>query len=300
MIADNPYFIPDDHASEWQRVVESVCNVSSVMLLGDTDSGKSVFARYLADFALRHDRPVAFIDTDIGQSVVGPPTTVGLKFLNRSVEELGDEPDALAFVGDISPNGCRTEFVVACRRIADITARTPTNALRLIDTTGMIRGVPGYLLKTSKIDALRPDIIVAIGEPDSRPLTAILRTYITRDDLRMERLPVSSRVKRKSSSVRRTHRDLRFTTYFHDAVSVAFGFEDVPLTGAPLLKSTVRPTDLVGTVAGLLDAQGDAVGIGIVERVDPAAGVVRLSCLPRVAERVVSIRLTNFIPTRRD
>src|SRR4051794_11788550 len=79
-----------------------------VVLLGGIETGKTTFGIELARRSAAAGVATAIVDADIGQSVVGPPTTVGLKMI-RSDEDVTSESlrvtDAIGFVGTISPRG---------------------------------------------------------------------------------------------------------------------------------------------------------------------------------------------------
>ena len=64
---------------------------SRVMLvIGETDTGKTHFTTYLASALLSRGDAVAVVDADLGQSDIGPPTTVGLGRVRLPVERLAD------------------------------------------------------------------------------------------------------------------------------------------------------------------------------------------------------------------
>ena len=122
---------------DWRKLASWVVKPQQIVLvIGATDAGKSTFCRFLADFALAKGFKVACVDADIGQSQIGPPTTIGVKsFVPRSETQSpsGEEPildrgphpllgrggqnpvekgivfdgtaDRLYFVGDVSPKG---------------------------------------------------------------------------------------------------------------------------------------------------------------------------------------------------
>ena len=50
-----------------------------VLVIGATDVGKSTFCRFLVDSAVDRGLKTVFVDTDVGQSQIGPPTTIGMK-----------------------------------------------------------------------------------------------------------------------------------------------------------------------------------------------------------------------------
>jgi len=65
--------IPD----EWKRVRPESLK-GTIMVIGRSDSGKTTFARYLFQELCRHHKRVGFLDCDMGQSTLGPPTTMTL------------------------------------------------------------------------------------------------------------------------------------------------------------------------------------------------------------------------------
>lgn len=50
-----------------------------VMMIGGPDTGKTTFSRMLTGAAVELGRAVAYIDSDLAITSVGPPTCVGLK-----------------------------------------------------------------------------------------------------------------------------------------------------------------------------------------------------------------------------
>ncbi len=67
---------------EWERAAEAVlARPGVVMLLGASDSGKTTLGRILAEKLTAAGRTVGLVDGDVGQSSIGPPTTVGLAIL---------------------------------------------------------------------------------------------------------------------------------------------------------------------------------------------------------------------------
>ncbi|GAG69828.1 unnamed protein product, partial [marine sediment metagenome] len=65
-----------------QELLEILSNKKGIIfLLGQTDTGKTTFAKELIKRYLEKNKKVAFIDSDVGQSTIGPPTTIGLKLI---------------------------------------------------------------------------------------------------------------------------------------------------------------------------------------------------------------------------
>jgi len=85
----------------------------------------------------------------------------------------------------------------------------------LVDTTGLILGAPAASLKWHKLQALRPQHVIALqceGE-----LEPILRLVEGLAGLEIHRVPVSSRVVHRTQAARRAFREARFREYFAQA-----------------------------------------------------------------------------------
>jgi len=115
------------------------------------------------------------VDADLGQSDVGPPTTVGLGRVRRPIERL-DEAEILGleFLGMTSPARCM-------RETGEATARLVARGLEagcarvLVDTSGLVEGSFGLALKRIKIDRVRPDLLIALQR--AAECEPILRLY---------------------------------------------------------------------------------------------------------------------------
>jgi len=150
--------IPED----WRRAAEEASGSKVVMVLGDVDVGKSGFTLYLANMLIRKGLRAAIVDPDIGQSDVGPPCTIGMALLDEPRPTYWDLPltDAY-FVGDKTPTGHLLPMVVGTKRLVDKAVSMGAAAV-IINTTGMVYGGVAYALKRYKVEAIRPDVIVAI------------------------------------------------------------------------------------------------------------------------------------------
>ena len=122
-------------------------------MVGEKDTGKSTFCRFLAQAATRSSRSTALLDTDVGQKLVGPPACVTM-----------EDPHglSLAFVGTTNPVLGWSRLIEGTRRLAQ---QTSADCL-IVNTSGLLAG-PGRRLKAAKIDALRPDLLIAVGTGQS-------------------------------------------------------------------------------------------------------------------------------------
>jgi polynucleotide 5'-hydroxyl-kinase GRC3/NOL9 len=163
-------------------------------VIGATDTGKSTFCRILVDQAIRSSRSTALLDADVGQKIVGPPACVTI-----------DDPHglSLAFVGSTDPV-LGWQRLEGTRRLAQL---TDADCL-IVNTSGLLVG-PGCSLKAAKIDALRPALLIAVGE--GRALEQIARAAL---DLLILCVPSSPEARRKTNGERRTARREAFRRYF--------------------------------------------------------------------------------------
>ncbi len=166
-----------------------------VLVLGAKDTGKSTFCRFLAETAAQSGRSTALLDTDVGQKLVGPPACVTM-----------DDPQglSLAFVGTTNPVLGWPRLVEGTRRLAQ---QTDADCL-IVNTSGLLTG-PGRSLKAAKIDALRPDLLIAVGEGQS--LDAIAHDASVLPSLCV---PASREARRKTDGERRMARREAFRQYF--------------------------------------------------------------------------------------
>ena len=98
--------IPQSWKNTALRLLEGPVG-QTILVLGSMDSGKSSLINYLANVILsRTESTVAVVDTDVGQSKIGPPGTLGLGFATEQFIGLDEiQVESLYFVGEKSPRG---------------------------------------------------------------------------------------------------------------------------------------------------------------------------------------------------
>ena len=227
---------------DWQKLASQIVKPQqTVLVIGATDAGKSTFCRFLADYALTTGLKVACVDTDIGQSRIGPPTTIGMKaFLpdaktNLAANEHHPTPkpifqkeqtrvenrvvfdgraDRLYFVGDISSQGHFLGTLTGIRLMVDSARQTDADFV-VIDTTGYIHDPPAVILKQHKIELIRPNHLVCIGR--SAELQQITACYTQQEWLNIHYLLPHRNVRTKTSHARSQYRKEQFDAYFSES-----------------------------------------------------------------------------------
>ena len=218
--------VPD----EWRSHLDDIAaNPGVVVVVGDSDVGKTTFCTIMACHGLEAGVSTAIVDGDIGQSEIGPPTTIGLGLVDSPIQAMSElHPRALYFVGSTSPVGLLLATATGDKRLTEA-AEALGRKLVIVDTTGLVRGVIGRRLKTHKIELLRPRHIVALqraGEAEH-----FLRFFDTSAGCTVHRLSPSRDVHPKSQGLRAQRRAVRFQEYFRDAQVHDMPLEHIATSG---------------------------------------------------------------------
>lgn len=264
--------------------------------LGGMDSGKTTFLKMVAEVAVRVGRKVAYLDTDVGQTTIGPPTTIGMKYIEHEDDlkpEALTQPDAMYFVGSVTPQGHLLPIVVGASKMAE-QARAHGADVILVDTTGLIGGTLGQVLKYHKVEVLRPDLVVGFqrGEELEPILGALRRAF----PLSIETLPVPAEVRPTNADQRIQHRQDRLRAAFEPVshrwkVKMGIFIPNVP--------PDVDPALLDGMLVGMEDGNGHCVGLGILECRDGQLRMVSALDEGAKALRIGSTRVTPDFMTHR-
>lgn len=191
---------------------EIISNGHIIMVLGQVDTGKSTFCRQLASTALEHGLKVAIVDSDVGQSWIGPPTTIGMKIVDKEPFST-PFPDSFYFVGSITPEKHLLQMIVGSKCIVE-KAISLGAELVIIDTTGLISGRIGRALKQNKIDIIKPDHIVCF-QRDSELETLI--KGVESCCHKVYRFEPSRFVEKKTQEYRAKYRQEQFSKYFSES-----------------------------------------------------------------------------------
>jgi polynucleotide 5'-hydroxyl-kinase GRC3/NOL9 len=241
------------------------------LFLGAADTGKTTLVDALAERLARH-RPVALVDADVGQSHIGPPTTVGWTLADekRGWAAAGWEkttpggrgaPRGIAFVGDVTPVGHLLQLLAALALCVE-EARQAAEMV-LIDTPGLVTGGAACSLWWTVQRLLRPERIVAIQRgSELDELVGGLQAGLSRIDA----LETPAQLRRKSPEARQEHRRWLFAEYFRDARPRMLSLRGL----AVRFPQRMTPDTVCGRIVGLTDAAGRDMALGVIENWQPA------------------------------
>jgi polynucleotide 5'-hydroxyl-kinase GRC3/NOL9 len=268
----------------WERITLSALG-GTLLVVGAPDTGKSTFARYLYRRLCAHHERVAFVDGDVGQATLGPPTTMTL-----ALGQPGDDafppagPRFRAFVGDVSPRRHMLPTLVGAHKLVQ-KARAEGATAIVFDTTGLVDpAYGGGELKRAKVELLRPTVVVGIqrGNELEHLLVPLRRSRRTR----VVDLPASRSARRREVPDRQKHRAARFGRYFAEARSLGVAWQRLAVFPAPAF--TIR------RLVALESGEGFALALGIVAAGDLARGTVTLYTPLASVAGVDAIRLGDL------
>ncbi len=280
------------------------------MFLGASDTGKTTRLRVAATYLARAGLlPLAIVDADIGQSTIGPPTTVGLTLMTK--DNLTDllsgrlACDAMRFIGALSPVGHLLQTIVATKMLVDNAQRRGATAV-LVDTTGLVAQNVGFQLKLNKIELLEPRHIVALQR--ERELEDMLSVLANRPRLAVHRLAVSSQVRTRSPAERYRYRSNRFAVYFRSATRVQLATRKLSILSPPMGLSKLTgeylppvislgsfpSQSLMGCLVGLNNASDETLALGLLEQITHHGERMDVLTPLRNVSRVRVVRLTNI------
>jgi polynucleotide 5'-hydroxyl-kinase GRC3/NOL9 len=283
----------------YDEVVERAVAARGVtLLIGGLDSGKSTLARRIAGAGIRAGQQVAYLDADVGQSTVGPPTTVGLRLCTTAADL--EEPtlaDAhhLAFVGATSPQGHLLPLVVGTRLLLD-RARAEGEGSTVIDTTGLVSGVYAQLLKFHKVSVLQPDLVVGLERGEElQPVLGVIRRFFATE---VVSLRVHPEVLPMSVEQRALNREAAMARYFREPLQ---RWRVKPTVFVPSLPDLFDLAVLDHLVVGLSDGKGSCIGVGYLEYITEEGALRLISPVADAPKALIlgSVRLEDGFRARR-
>lgn len=297
--------------TDWERVLPALAKRPGVtMFLGASDTGKTTCLRAAAAYLARAGLlPLAIVDADLGQSTIGPPTTVGLTLVTKENEPALRSGKlvchAMCFVGALSPVGHLLQTVVATKRLVEKALRRGARAV-LVDTTGLIDRNVGFQLKLNKFELLEPGHIVALQRDGE--LEGVLSVIADRPGLTVHRLTVSHHARARSAAERYRYRTSRFAAYFGNATRVQLETRKLTILSPPagMSKITVESLppvisldfipskNVVGCLVGLNNAANETLALGLIERVTRNAQRMEILRPFRSRAQVRIVQLSNI------
>lgn len=214
----------------WKTALSEIFSLRrpvTVVVMGGVDSGKTSFCTFLANEALRRKWKTAIIDADLGQSDIGPPSTIGFSGINSYVRDLFEiEAESAYFVGVTSPTGAVKRVLEGLTALKNKASEASLDFL-IINTDGWVEGEDATAYKIRLVDEVRPDVVVGIQYEDE--LMPILNALEKTKTVAVE-CPLV--VHKRNREKRKVLRELSYTKYLKGAKVQSFSLNWIKVEGS--------------------------------------------------------------------
>ncbi len=266
----------------WRSAVDTLASMEQgkVMVIGATDVGKSTLCTYLTNELLNKGLRLRLIDADIGQSDIGPPTTLGSAVPSFFVTSLADlKPEALIFIGHTSPSQVETKLIDGIRRLAN----NEQESITIINTDGWVVDPEAVLYKMKLIDTIEPELVIGIATQTE------LQPILSGSRARSLSLEAPQEVFRRSQSDRREIRIAGYRRFLEGGTARTFQLRALKLTMPKIFQSlhAQQSRELNNLIVGLLDDRRYLLQIGVLLGVQKDS--VRIYSKPVEAAREIEI-----------
>lgn len=255
MVAENSSIEETDGSTvptSWETASEEIVSMrkpNTVMVMGDVDSGKTSFCVYLANKALKRKLKVTVIDGDLGQSDIGPPSTVGFCHLKALVRDLFElEAENAYFFGITSPSSVISKVVSRLTSLKNTMLGTNVDFL-IINTDGWVEGEDAIKYKIELAESVAPNIVVGIQRENE--LNLVLSALKDTKSITVDS-PLVTR--KRDREKRKILRQLSYKKYLKGAKVQSFPLGWIRVEGAllssgkpPIRERIEKVEELLGT-----------------------------------------------------
>jgi polynucleotide 5'-hydroxyl-kinase GRC3/NOL9 len=219
------------------------------MVMGGIDSGKSSFCTFLANQALLQGRNVAVIDADVGQSDIGPPSTIGLGYVTKPIKELFDlGARNLYFVGSTSPNGVVERVIKGISLLEKGAIQSGVNFL-IINTDGWTEGKDAKTYKVLLVQKADPTVVVGMQQQDElKPIIDELK------DTRVLEAVSPAAIMKRDREKRKILREMGYKKYLAQAKVRSFPLSWVKVDEGHFNSGFAAPRNRIKMISEMLGA----------------------------------------------
>ena len=239
--------------SSWDEAAKELLSLDkpvTVVVMGGVDSGKTSFCTFLVNAAVMENLRTGVIDADLGQSDVGPPSTVGFNFVAEPVKDLFEiDAQCAVFVGSTSPSRAIRKVIDGLTRLKDKVMDAGADFI-VINTDGWVEGEEASAYKVQL--AKRVGSSAVVGLQQGNELTPIL------DSLRGVKVLVMDSpqlIQPRSRDKRKLLRELSYKKYLKGAKMQSFSLGWVNVKGSLLGAGVPLYRNRLETLTNLLGAR---------------------------------------------
>jgi len=246
-----------------------------VIILGPTDAGKSTLCTYLVNTLVQNIANLRVIDADIGQSDLGPPTTISKAAPTKPIASLPElVPDARLFIGHTSPGYVERKLIRGIQRFA----AEDKSTLTIINTDGWIEDSDAIRYKSNLVSEVNPNLVLGLAIGDElQPILNGIGSLTMKVD-------VPNNVLKRSRPDRRSIRFDSYRKFLEDGTISRIELGEVQIITPKNLPSVTSGnlTKLRNLIVGILDLEEYLIQIGILMGIDKDAVRIYSKQLPEI------------------
>ena len=244
----------------WKGVVNSLADMGNgtAMIIGPSDVGKSTLCTYVMNELINRRLKVRVLDADIGQTDIGPPTTIASSSPTISTPTLVQlEPERMFFVGHNTPSFVQPQVLRGIKRMLS----SDCNGVTIINTDGWVHDSAAILYKTRLISTVNPDKLIGIGSRNS--LNPIVHKTKTNPIIVESSRAILSRTRSERKEIRRNG----YQRFLTNSVSNSIKLDNIKLQLRKSITQAISKEnlDLNNVLLGFLNDKGFLEQIGILE-----------------------------------
>lgn len=252
-----------DIEQNWNQLLNKIKQETAnkiIYIIGSNDSGKSTFCRFLTDNLSINSR-TAYIDCDPGQSLIGPPTTIGLELSIQSDHE--KRTQYLYYIGSTTPRGHLLQSLAGIKKLTEQAVNLSAQRI-ILDSSGFVLDQVAREFQFRIVDLIQPDYLIVFHRPDED--FRWVSNFRRHPGINLYRLPVSSSVIPRTPTERRDYREQKFKTYFENAVSQQLVLRGIGFHGR--IPDLNNPGKYRNILVALCDAENFVMTLGIVQDIN--------------------------------
>jgi polynucleotide 5'-hydroxyl-kinase GRC3/NOL9 len=258
--------------TSWSKPLEEVLGLQKrpavVLILGAADCGKSSLCTYLLNILTDGKSKVAVLDGDLGQSDIGPSGTVGFALTSKCISDLYDLKLKNAFfVGVTSPIKAMAKVIEGLTAMKAEIFQQQADFV-LVNTDGWVSGDIAVRYKAAMIDALKPDVIVAVQMQDELvPLIASIETPVVV-------VEPSFALNQRTAEKRKILREMTYARYLKNAKLQCYPKSQVTIEPRSAIPNSQEPEK--GILVSLYGRGSKFLGIGVLREINPVRKVLKV------------------------
>ncbi len=281
--ASNKVIKGDTFPESWKRIIEVLIkkDQKKILVIGGVDVGKSTFCALLANSLLKFGIQSAIIDADIGQSDLGPPTTLGLGLVNEYIENLSSASIInLFFVGHITPYKVTNKVILGIQMLCNC---LKLHTFTIINTDGWIKDNEAIAYKKRIMDEFSPDLIIGISERNeiANIFENCKKNFVLLDS--------SEYIKKRNQIERRKLREYGYRRFLENAKLRLFYFNEFEMT-----ERINEFNDFKDNIVGFIDRKNFLQGIGIMKDFDKDKKIMKIFTSVKKNEELRKLEIGNI------